>query len=127
MSQADRDFENFLRNFHPRQPRALPEFPAEKPWQWRRLAAAAIIAVTCGGAVWFSARRCPPSSTTATREAKNGPPPASVPAPIFSRAALQRLALEDPANFDALLFAVAPDSLPSFTKPTSLLRVLAQD
>jgi hypothetical protein len=127
MNKADRDFENFLRDFHPRQPRALPEFPAEKPWQWRRLAAAAIIAITCGGAVWFSAVRYRPSATTATRPATNGPPPASVPAAIFSRAELQRLALEDPAKFDALLFAVAPNSLPSFTEPTSLLRVLAQD
>jgi hypothetical protein len=127
MNQSDRDFENFLRDFHPRQPRALPECSAEKPGQWRRLAAAAIIAITCGGAVWFSAARYRPSSTTAMRQAKNGPPPAGVSAPMFSRAELQRLALEDPAKFDALLFAVAPNSLPSFTEPTSLLRVLAQD
>jgi hypothetical protein len=124
MNKSDRDFENFLRDFHPCQPRALPEFPAEKLWQWRRLAAAAIIAITCGGAVRFSASRYKPSLTTATRQATSGPPPT---VPIFSRAELQRLALEDPAKFDAVLFAVAPNSLPRFTEPTSLLRTLAQD
>jgi hypothetical protein len=127
MNKSHRDFENFLRDFHPRPPRALPEFPVEKPWQWRRLAAAVIIAITCGGAVRFSASRYRPSSTSATRQATNGPPSASVPAQIFSRAELRRLALEDPAKFDALLFSIAPNSLPSFTEPTSLLRVLAQD
>jgi hypothetical protein len=127
MNKSDRDFENYLRDFHPHEPRALPEFPVEKPWLWRRLAAAAIVAITWGGAVWFSASRYRPSSTTATRQAINGPSPTSAPAQIFTPSELQRLALEDPAKFDAALFAAAPNSLPSFTEPTSLLRVLAQD
>lgn len=127
MNKPDRDFENYLHNFHPRQPRALPQSPAEKTWQWRRLAAAAIVAITCGGAVWFSVSRYKPSSTTAIRQAINLRSSGNLPAQTFSRAELQRLALEDPAKFDAALFAAAPNSLPSFTEPTSLLRVLAQD
>jgi hypothetical protein len=127
MNKSDHDFETFLRDFHPRQPRALPQSPAEKPWHWRRLAAAAVIAITCGSALWFSASRYKPSSTAATRQTINRPSAASLPAQTFSRAELQRLALEDPAKFDAALFAAAPTSLPSFTEPSSLLRVLAQD
>jgi hypothetical protein len=127
MNKSDREFENYLRSFHPRRPRALPQFPAENSWQWRRLAAAAIVAVTCGGAVWFSASRYKPSSTTATRQAINRPSAASLPAQTFSRAELQRLALEDPAKFDAALFAAAPNTLPRFTEPNSLLSILAKD
>ena len=126
MNKSDRDFEHYLRNFHPRQPRALPQFPAEKPWQWQRLAAEAVIAITCAGAVWYSASRFRPSAA-ATRQGINRPYFASYSAQTFSRAELQRLALEDPAKFDAALFAAAPNSLPRFTEPTSLLRVLAQD
>ena len=127
MKKSDHDFENFLRDFHPRQPRALPQFPAEKPWQWRRLAAAAIVAITCGGAVWFSASSYRPSSTIATRPVISGPSSASLPGQTFSRAELQRLALEDPAKFDAALFAAAPNTLPRFTEPNSLLSILAKD
>lgn len=127
MNKPDRDFENYLRDFRPRQPRALPEFPAEKSWQRRRLAAAAVVAITCGGAVWFSASRYGSSSTTATGQAISRPSSASLPAQIFSRAELQRLALEDPAKFDAALFAAAPNTLPRFTEPNSLLRILAEN
>jgi hypothetical protein len=127
MNKSDHDFETFLRDFHPRHPRALPESPAEKPGHWRRLAAAAVVAITCGGAVWFSASRYKPSSITATRQAINRPSAASLPAQTFSRADLQRLALEDPAKFDAALFAAAPNTLPRFTEPNSLLSILAKD
>jgi hypothetical protein len=125
MNTADRDFENFLREFHPRQPRALSEYP--RPWQWRRLAAAAIVATTCGGAVWFAYARVAPSQVQSAQQAElQNVPETRVtrPASVFG---LQRLALENPAKFDAELIAVSQTMLPRFTESRSSLRILAKD
>ncbi|HZC65641.1 MAG TPA: hypothetical protein VE545_03650, partial [Candidatus Dormibacteraeota bacterium] len=57
MNQRDHDFENYLREFKPRLPRALPELSVENMGQWQRLAAAALVFIACGSAVYFAASR----------------------------------------------------------------------
>jgi hypothetical protein len=127
MNKSNRELENFLRDFHPRQPRALPQFPAEKSWQWRRLAAAAIVAVTCGGAVWFARpRTAPPPGQSAQPAQRKDVSETGVDRSI-SVFGLQRLALENPAKFDAELIAVSQTMLPRFTDSRSSLRILAKD
>ena len=125
MNKPDQDFEIYLREFTPRQPRALPDAPVENTWQWQRLAAAALIAVTCGSSVWFAASRYKPSPAQISSQ----PPAQNLALPLaartYSRAELQRLALEDPAKFDDAVVAAAQNSLPRFTEPASSLRVLA--
>jgi len=132
MKQPDHDLENYLREFQPRQPRALPEIPQHKIWQWPRVAAAALIAIIFGTAVWFAASRGRHSSTQTVRQPANSSAwqvttGKSRTSHQYTRAELQRLALEDPAKFDAALFAAAANSLPRFTEPNSLLGILAKD
>jgi hypothetical protein len=136
MKQPDHDLENYLREFQPRQPRALPEIPQHKIWQWPRLAAAAILAIACGTATWFAVSRYPSPYRESPAQTFQEPAnslefPAvtekSAVSHIYTRAELQRLALEDPAKFDAALFAAAANSLPRFTEPNSLLSILAKD
>jgi hypothetical protein len=127
MNISDGDFENFLRDFRPRQPRALSGSPGERTWQWRRLAAAAAVAITCGGAVWFvSPRVVPPQVQPAQpREVENvSETLVARPASVFG---LQRLALENPGKFDAELMAISQTMLPRFSESRSLLRILAKD
>jgi hypothetical protein len=127
MNKSDQDFENYLREFRPRQPRAMPDAPVENAWQWQRLAAAALLAITCGSSVWFTASRYHQSPTQISSQPTTRNLASPLAARTYSRAELRRLAVEDPAKFDAALFAAAQNSLPRFTEPSSLLRVLAQD
>ncbi len=127
MNKADQDFEDYLREFRPRQPRALPEVPVENTSQWQRFAAAAILAIACGSSVWFAASRYKQSPAQISSQPTTQSLAFPVTACSYSRAELQRLALEDPAKFDAALFDAAQNSLPSFTQPSSLLSILAKD
>jgi hypothetical protein len=124
MNQEDHNFENYLREFKPRQPRALPEITVSRQWHWQRLAAAAVIVVACGSAIWFTNERHEQSSLQGLQQRV---PSASPAIRAQSYAALQRLALEDPARFDAALSAASQNILPRFDKQDSTLRVLAKD
>src|SRR5271156_3680463 len=55
MNDNDPGFENFLREFQPRQPRALPGGSVNS-LQWRRLAAAAVLVISFGSVAWFAFR-----------------------------------------------------------------------
>ncbi|MGA2421640.1 MAG: hypothetical protein ABSG69_16305 [Candidatus Acidiferrum sp.] len=135
MQNHDQRFEEFLREFEPTRPQAFPEMLVANPWNWQRLAAAAIVIIACGSGFWFASPRSQHLSTQSFQQGEilspsqafAGSSPSSRINRNYSRAELQRLALEDPAKFDAALFAAAPNTLPSFTHPGSLLSVLAKD
>jgi len=131
MQNDDQQFEDSLREFWPVAPRALPELSNTNQRNWRRLAAAAVLLIASGGALWLMEI---PRETRRISAAQNSPTPkgdsrpqTTTPKLALARTELERLAVENPAEFDAALFAVSKNSLPRFTGPTSLLRVLAQD
>ena len=134
MDKRDEQFENFLREFTPAQPRALPEQSEalhelrQSPFVWqRRLAAAAGIAIVAAGAAWFASRR--PESSQA-KVLQPTPEQARIHKPdsgIHTTLMLTKLAVEDPAQFETALTAASQDILPRFDGPNSSLRVLAKD
>jgi hypothetical protein len=124
MDKHDEQLEHFLREFVPERPGALCE--DRRPavvWQ-RRLAAAAVLALVCAMSLWFATSRS--AVKTARLHATKNLDASPVNRPL-SVAYLERLALEDPTKFDAVLTAASQDTLPSFTGPNSLLAVLAKD
>jgi len=134
MDKRDQQFENFLREFTPAQPRALPEQPETLHelrrlafvWQ-RRLAAAAGIAIAAAGSLWFVSRR--PESSQA-KVLQPTPEQARIHKPhsgIHATLMLTKLAVEDPAQFETVLTAASQNILPRFDGPNSSLRVLAKD
>jgi len=122
MENHDQRFEEFLREFEPSRPQALREVLAPTQWNWQRLAAAAIVIIACGSGFWFagSHHASSPASEQSTAQAV----PVTL---VMSAAYLQRLALEDPAQFDAALAAAAQTTLPRFDGPHSALGLLAKD
>ena len=133
MNERDKQVEDFLREFTPAQPRALPEQPAmlheirgpARVWQ-RRLAVAAGIAIATAGAAWFASRIpaslpskvVQPQAETTQINAPAGKNPAALMLTKFAR--------EDPARFDEALSATTPTGLPRFDRPNSALHALAQ-
>jgi|HubBroStandDraft_4_1064222.scaffolds.fasta_scaffold154937_2 hypothetical protein len=133
MNEHDEQLEDFLREFTPAQPVALPNPPetlreiGEPALVWqRRLAAAAAIAIAAAGSAWFASRKpvsllskfAQPQSQTAQVDKAAGK----------NRAALMltKFALEDLARFDEALSQTTPAGLPRFDQPNSSLHVLAQ-
>lgn len=123
MDQNDEQFESFLREFTPHHPRPLP---ATSPL-WRRLGAAAAVTLVIGTSLWFVSKR------RDSREAKTITNPQPELAQVgestkpVSPAALTRLALEEPAQFDATLDEQSRRLLPRFDRANSTLRVLAKE
>lgn len=124
MNQPDHDFENYLREFKPRQPRALAAPPAGGVWAWQRFAAAALIFITCGSAVWFAASR---DEQGFGQNSQQRVAPSKLAVAAHPYASLQRLALEDPSRFETDVSAASRNILPRFDGPDSTLRVLAKD
>jgi hypothetical protein len=127
MKEHDEQFENYLREFQPRRPRALPAPLATKPIWPRRLAAAAVIAVSLGislGSLW---RKSPPhTDLTAARSTQVLPGAKSAPVSL-SLLPLTQLALEDPARLDTVLTEASRHVLPSLRGSESTLRALAKE
>jgi ribosomal protein L20 len=134
MNEHDEQFEDFLREFTPAQPEALPAQPQAFPdrrstpreirrpelvWQ-RRLAAAAGIAIAIVGSAWFASHKPEPPQTKLA-------PPQSPEITNFASLMLTKLAVENPAQFEAVLAAASQINLPRFDAPRSSLRVLAKD
>jgi len=124
MENHDQKFEEFLREFQPSRPQALPEVPIANTWNWQRLAAAAIVIFACGSGFWFAGSHHASSPAPTSQQSTAQPVHVTL---IMSTAYLQRLALEDPAQFDAALAVAAQTTLPRFDGPNSSLGLLAKD
>ena len=127
MKEHDEQFENFLREFQPRRPRALPAGFAAKPIWHRRLCAAGLITVTMGVSLWFLRQK-----STSRRDLISVDNPQFLlyakPAPeALSMFPLTQLALEDPARLDTVLTEASRHVLPSLQGSESTLRVLAKE
>jgi|SRR5271163_1226008 len=122
MNENDRQFEDFLREFKPRRPRALPGDRSIELHS-RRLAAAAVLVVSLGSVVWFAfnnkrlatAQRS--SDHLAQRQGDQ---------PKLTLIQWTRLAEENPRAFDAQLSEASRKSLPGFNEANSSLRALAK-
>jgi hypothetical protein len=111
--------ENFLKEFQPRRPRALPV--ARQVWLRRFAVAAAAIAIFLGGSLWVALKKVagPRVDLAVKTEPQVRPPMELLP--------LTRLALEDPARMDEVLSAASREMLPDLQGSDSTLRVLATE
>jgi hypothetical protein len=126
MENSDKKFEEYLGEFQPRKPRALPEQVIPKMMWTGRLAAAVAVMMALGVSLW-SLRQEP-----ADQRAENGTidrpaavvkqSPRSTPLPV-----LTRLAVENPSELDATLEASQGNWLPHFDRKDSALRILAKE
>jgi hypothetical protein len=119
----DEKFENYLREFEPRKPRTLP-MVAALPSPWRRLAAAAVFAVACGGSLWIGLheKQVGSDSRTAIKQV-----PFETKSTWKVKITLTNRALENPASFEAALIEEASTRLPGLSGRESTLSVLAKE
>jgi hypothetical protein len=122
MDENDEQFENYLREFEPRGPRALE--PKRQPAldSWRRLAAAAGVMIALGTSLWLVLHS--PRWQALQTVTVGTPRPVRVPLSIVP---LTKLAATDPARLDAELTAASRQVLPDFRGDKSTLRVLAKE
>jgi hypothetical protein len=120
-------FEEYLSEFEPRRPRALPE-PAVGRQVWmRRLAAAATIAIALASSLWFVGKKNEWSGKElVARNPAAIPETNSEPQPL-SLLPLTQLAFENPAQLDVELTRASRRELPDFRGSESTLRVLAKE
>ena len=110
----EKQFENYLREFQPKKPRALTALRAV-PTKWRRLAAAAAIVLVCGASLWTGLKE--------KQVEKN-----SEPAGAWKiRIVLTNRVLENPGSLEAALEEQTKGSLPRMDGQESTLRVLAKE
>jgi hypothetical protein len=126
MENNDSKFEEYLREFQPRRPRALPEQIVQRQVWSRRIAAAAAIAISLGASLWFARKKHELKSGEVAKNSTNIPE-AKSPAPSSALLPLTQLALQDPEQLDAQLTAASPTVLPDFRSSNSTLRVLAKE
>ncbi len=125
MEQHDKQLENYLREFQPRRPRALPMSEKDPILMWRRLAAAAAVTLLSGVSLWVAGRRPAPAPIgVVVKKAAAGPASAAV---RFSRLSMTQLAVNDPQQLDAVLASASRSELPDFRAEDSTLRVLAKE
>jgi len=116
----DEQLENFLREFQPRRPRALPG--AQQVWLMRfAMAGAAIAIFLVGGSLWFILKRAAEPRVDLVEKTQEQTQPRLALLP------LTRLALEDPARADEVLAAASREMLPDFRGSDSTLGVLAKE
>jgi hypothetical protein len=122
MNENDRQFEDFLREFKPRRPRALPDDRAIGLHP-RRLAAAAVLVVSLGSMSWFAFKNKRPTTPQLSSDQltyrQGGPPKLTL-------IQWTRLAEQDPKALETTLDEASRKSLPGFNDPNSSLRVLAK-
>jgi len=129
---TDEHFENYLREFEPRKPRALPVELLERKANsrldgWERLVAAAAVILICGTSLWTGWQQKP-----VARSAHSGN---SVKLVVENAGEgrkkttlqLTKVALEDSAAFEAILRQESQRSLPKFEEPGSALRALTKE
>ncbi|HLV86126.1 MAG TPA: hypothetical protein VKV39_04060 [Candidatus Sulfotelmatobacter sp.] len=120
----DEELERYLSEFRPRAVRPLV-VPASRARAWvKPMAAAAVLLVCAGGAVWYSrmprADRITPPPLVVDSDAKSD-------TDMLSWFALTRLALEDDRKFEMELEQESRAELPAFTGPDSGLHILARE
>lgn len=120
----DEKFENYLREFEPKKPRALPiELSRQKttarPEGWKRLVAAAAIALMCGASLLNGLKEKPLVSRDEASEKFAGQKKT-----VFE---LTKAALDDSAAFEAAAEKESRKILPRLDGPDSALRVLARE
>ncbi len=126
MDWNDQQFENYLREFEPRRPRALASQRGTAVTSWRRVAAAAAVMIVLGTSLWLALRS--PSRQKPEIVTKDSMAPVKKTAPVpLSLHALTDLAVMDPARLDAELAAASRRVLPDFRGDKSTLRVLAKE
>lgn len=126
MSEKDERVEEYLREFTPRSPQALPERVGARREGWRRLAAAAglLIAVGVSGSLARHGYRQGETNRAGTKAAVRETKLSPV---HFRPAPLNEMALEEPARFDAELTQASRGVLPDFRGQASTLHVLAKE
>jgi len=120
MDGNDEQFENYLREFEPRKPRALEPKRQSAPDSWRRLAAAAAMMIALGTSLRLVLHSPGWQGLQTVTTAK----PVRVRLSIVP---LTKLAATDPAQLDAELAAASRQVLPDFRGEKSTLRVLAKE
>jgi hypothetical protein len=125
MGPYDEETERYLKEFRPLAIRKLEVAPQSRNLMWRRLTAAAAMAVCAGGIFWFARRELVLSKESANVQV----PKVAVTneSPYRTALALTTLALADNKRFETLLAEESRKSLPSFQGEHSTLRVLAKD
>ena len=126
MNYNDQQFENYLREFQPRRPAALPREQTPRAYWTNRLAAAAIVVLALGASVWFLFEPTDGSRSqiTRSRSQSTSPPGRETPPPLV---VLTRQAAEDPEHLDALLDSLPQTRLPRFDQNNSALQILAKE
>jgi hypothetical protein len=126
MKKNDEQFESFLREFEPREPRPLPVTASDATWR-RRLLAAAVVLLAGSGSLWLAMRRTSETKSPTTQNAPVPRPDATPAIPKLSLLALTRMAQDDPQKFDATLDAESRTILPGFQGKGSALAPLAKE
>jgi hypothetical protein len=127
MENNDTKFEEYLGEFQPRKPRALPELIVRRQVWPRRLAAAAAIAISLGVSLWFVRRKSELNNGEVVAKNARSMLEAKSPASPLALLPLTQLALQDPEQLDAQLTAASLRVLPDFRSGNSTLRVLAKE
>jgi hypothetical protein len=127
LDNNEKRFEEYLHDFVPRKPRALPELIVHRKIWPRRLAAVAVIAISLGAAGWFVRRRSESKSGELVAPISTGTPEAKSPERPLRLLPLTQLALENPAQLDEQLTTASSSVLPDFRGTNSALRALAKE
>lgn len=122
MNENDRQFEDFLREFKPRRPRAL-QGDLTIGLLPRRLAAAAVLIVSCGSITWFALNNKRPAAPQLAIDQLTH---RLNDQPNLTLIQWTRLAEQDPKALEANLNKASRKSLPGFNAPNSSLHVLAK-
>jgi hypothetical protein len=126
MENDNEKFEEYLSEFEPRKPRALPMVIGRRDWP-RRMAAAAAILLAGGLSSWFAIRQVyPPSGENVKNIGEVFSDPKESPIRLTMES-LTKVALNDPAQLDAELTDASRRVLPNFRSQESTLRVLAKE
>src|SRR5256885_13387106 len=124
MQYDDERFENYLREFKPRQPQPLPAV-SRKKFGLRRLAAAAAVLIAFSAASWFALHNHQRRIAVRVVSKPGRPLEGSFVKPKLLQ--LTRMAVEDPRKLDAELAEESRRILPDFRSKESTLRVLAKE
>jgi hypothetical protein len=122
-------FENYLREFEPRQPRALPSSARLASSNWRRLVATATVLVACSFGAWLARRARPlaETSSNSSRAATGESVLKQFASNGSSLIILTRLATQEPLDFEAILNEQSRQVLIRFDQASGALRVLAKE